>query len=82
MPRISDADRARNEEAIRSGMGRLLPGELPAGGKCGVKTLAAEAGVTSTSPYQQLCEEFERRLKTQRDEGEAPDPPGRSDRTA
>ncbi|MEU9001911.1 hypothetical protein [Streptomyces sp. NPDC048551] len=88
MPRISDADRARNEEAIRSAMGRLLRGELPAGGKCDLKTLAAEAGVTRTSfypktnrdgttrpgPYQHLGEEFERRLKAQRDAGEAPDP--------
>ncbi|MBX9366519.1 hypothetical protein [Streptomyces sp. WAC04114] len=88
MPRISHADRARNEEAIRAAIDRLLRGELPPGGKCDLKTLAAEAGVTRTSfypkdsrdgttrpgPYQHLGEEFERRLKAQRDAGEAPAP--------
>ncbi|MFF3400347.1 hypothetical protein ACFYW6_17675 [Streptomyces sp. NPDC002659] len=88
MPRISDADRARNEEAVRAAMDRLLRGELPPGGKCDLKTLAAEAGVTRTGfypkknldgttrpgPYQHLGEEFERRLRAQRDAGEAPDP--------
>ncbi|MET8563215.1 hypothetical protein ABZV75_22460 [Streptomyces flaveolus] len=88
MPRISDTERARNEEAIRAAMDRLLRGELPPGGKCDLKTLAAEAGVTRTGfypkknrdgttrpgPYQHLGEEFERRLKAQRDAGEAPDP--------
>ncbi|MFE9628610.1 hypothetical protein [Streptomyces sp. NPDC006527] len=88
MPRISEADRARNEEAIRAAMDRLLRGELPPGGKCDLKTLAAEAGVTRTGfypkknrdgttrpgPYQHLGEEFERRLKAQREAGEAPDP--------
>lgn len=88
MPRISEADRARNEEAIRAAMDRLLRGELPPGGRCDLRTLAAEAGVTRTGfyskknrdgttrpgPYQHLGEEFERRLKTQRDAGETPDP--------
>jgi hypothetical protein len=87
MPRISGADRARNEEAVRAAMGRLLRGELPASGKCD-KALAAEAGVPRTGfypkknrdgttrpgPYQHLGEEFERRVKAQRDAGEAPDP--------
>ncbi|MFF4078914.1 hypothetical protein ACFYZN_05870 [Streptomyces sp. NPDC001777] len=88
MPRISEADRTRNEEAIRAAMDRLLRGELPPGGKCDLKTLAAEAGVTRTGfypkknrdgttrpgPYQHLAEEFERRLTAQREAGEAPDP--------
>lgn len=69
-------------------MGRLLRGELPASGKCDLKALAAEAGVprsgfyakknrdgtTRPGPYQHLGEEFERRLKAQRNAGEAPDP--------
>lgn len=83
MPRISDQDRARNEEAIRAAIDRLLRGELPPGGKCDLKTLAAEAGVTRTGfypkgdrpgPYQHLAEEFERRLATLREAGEIPDP--------
>ncbi|MER6031546.1 hypothetical protein [Streptomyces sp. NPDC001851] len=88
MPRISGEDRARNEEAIRAAMDRLLRGELPPGGRCDLKTLAAEAGVTRTGfyakrnrdgttrrgPYQHLAEEFERRLKALQDAGAVPDP--------
>ncbi|MEU4796389.1 hypothetical protein [Streptomyces sp. NPDC023327] len=88
MSRISDADRARNEEAIRAAMDRLLRGELPPGGKCDLKTLAAEAGVPRTGfypkknrdgtarlgPYQHLAEEFERRLQALQEAGEIVDP--------
>ncbi|MFB8777954.1 hypothetical protein [Streptomyces broussonetiae] len=77
MARISDETRTRNEQAIRAAMDRMLRGELPPGGKCDLKTLAAEAGVTRTGfypkknrdgterpgPYQHLGEEFERRLR-------------------
>ncbi|MFD3658868.1 hypothetical protein [Streptomyces sp. NPDC058620] len=72
MGRISDTDRTRNEAAIRAAMDRLLRGELPPGGRCDLKTLAAEAGVTRTGfypkkdrngsvregPYQHLSDEF------------------------
>ncbi|MEV6803188.1 hypothetical protein [Streptomyces sp. NPDC051132] len=88
MARISEADRARNEETIRAAMDRLLRGELPPSGKCDLKTLAAEAGVTRTGfypkknrdgttrpgPYQHLAEEFERRLQALQDAGQIPDP--------
>ncbi|MFI9781401.1 hypothetical protein ACIHCV_43525 [Streptomyces sp. NPDC051956] len=88
MGRISDSDRARNEDAVRAAMDRLLRGELPPGGKCDLKTLALESGVTRTGfypkknrdgttrpgPYQHLAEEFERRLTALRDAGEIVDP--------
>ncbi|MDH2387670.1 hypothetical protein QCN29_02475 [Streptomyces sp. HNM0663] len=88
MARISDETRTRNEQAIRAAMDRMLRGELPPGGKCDLKTLAAEAGVTRTGfypkknrdgterpgPYQHLGEEFERRLRALQDAGEVPDP--------
>jgi DNA-binding GntR family transcriptional regulator len=88
MGRISDTERTRNEEAIRAAMDRLLRGELPPGGRCDLKTLAAEAGVTRTGfypkkdcngtvregPYQHLGDEFLRRLEARREAGEAPDP--------
>ncbi|MGC5245293.1 hypothetical protein ACPXCH_36700 [Streptomyces albogriseolus] len=88
MPRISTETRTRNEEAIRAAMDRLLRGELPPGGRCDIKTLAAEAGVPRTGfyakrnrdgsdrrgPYQHLAEEFERRLKAMQDAGAMPDP--------
>lgn len=88
MARISDETRTRNEQAIRAAMDRLLRGELPPGGKCDLKTLAAEAGVTRTGfypkknrdgttrpgPYQHLGEEFERRLSALQEAGEVTDP--------
>jgi hypothetical protein len=69
-------------------MDRILRGELPPGGKCDLKTRAAEAGVTRTGcypkknrpgierpgPYQHLAEDVERRLKALRDAGQVPDP--------
>ncbi|MFK8846227.1 hypothetical protein [Streptomyces sp. Ac-502] len=72
MGRLTAETRARNEEAIRAAMDRLLAGAIPPGGGCDLKTLAAEAGVTRTGfypkgdrpgPYQHLAEEFERRVK-------------------
>ncbi|OEJ37037.1 hypothetical protein AR457_33935 [Streptomyces agglomeratus] len=88
MGRISDSGRARNEEAIRVAMDRLLRGELPPGGKCDLKTLALESGVTRTGfyskknrdgttrpgPYQHLAEEFERRIAALQRAGEIVDP--------
>ncbi|MFF3994393.1 hypothetical protein ACFYX8_13920 [Streptomyces cyaneofuscatus] len=88
MGRISNSDRSRNEEAIRAAMDRLLRGDLPIGGRCDLKTLAAEAGVTRTGfypkkdrdgtiregPYQHLGEEFVRRLAALREAWEVVDP--------
>ncbi|MDI9888826.1 hypothetical protein QMZ92_31865 [Streptomyces sp. HNM0645] len=76
MVRISDETRRNNERAIRQVMEQLLAGGVPPGGKCDIKTLATQAGVTRTGfypkknrdgsprpgPYQHLAEEFERRL--------------------
>ncbi|MDT0347496.1 MULTISPECIES: hypothetical protein [Streptomyces] len=88
MARISAETRARNEEAVRAAMDRLLKGDFPPGGSCDLKTLAAEAGVTRTAfypkknrdgttrpgPYQHLAEEFERRLRALQEAGEVVDP--------
>ncbi len=79
MGRISAARRQANEQRIRTVMDRMLRGELPPGGKCDVKTLAAEAGVDSTAfygtrPYAPLRVEFERRLEALQQAGEGPDP--------
>jgi hypothetical protein len=88
MGRISKDTRARNEEAIRVAMDRLLRGDLPPGGKCDLRTLASEAGVPRTAfyakknrdgtarpgPYQHLAQEFERRMAALRDAGTLPDP--------
>ncbi|MET8183389.1 hypothetical protein [Streptomyces sp. NPDC005336] len=88
MPRISEDTKRRNQAAIRAAMDRLLAGDLPPGGKCDLKTLAAEAGVSRTAfypkkdrdgsvrpgPYQHLGEEFERRLRALQEAGEVVDP--------
>ncbi|MFE6156618.1 hypothetical protein [Streptomyces sp. NPDC057889] len=88
MARISDEVRCDNEAAIRQEMDRLLTGQVPAGSKCDIKTLAAQAGVARTGfypkrnrdgsprpgPYQHLAEEFERRLAELREQGVVPDP--------
>jgi uncharacterized protein (DUF3084 family) len=88
MARITDADRTRNETAVRAAMERLLRGDLPPGGKCDLKTLAALAGVARTGfyakknrdgsvrpgAYQHLAEEFERRRAELQDAGEIVDP--------
>ena len=83
MGRLTGQTRQRNEQAIRAAMDRLLRGEIPPGGRCDLKTLATEAGVTRTGfyakggrpgPYQHLAEEFERRLSALQATGELPDP--------
>jgi len=64
-------------------MDRLLRGEIPPGGRCDIKTLAAMAGVARTGfypkdgrpgPYQHLADEFHRRLAALRDTDGSPDP--------
>lgn len=60
MGRISDSYRARNENAIRAAMDRLMRGELPPGGKCDLKTLARESGVTRTGFYPKKNREAHR----------------------
>ncbi|MER5184048.1 hypothetical protein ABT009_37940 [Streptomyces sp. NPDC002896] len=88
MGQISSTERRRAEEAIRAAMDRLLRGELPSGGRCDLKTLAAEAGINRTGfypkkdpngtvragPYQHLADEFVRRLKALHEAGTLPDP--------
>lgn len=77
--RISAAQRTQNENRIRAAMDRLLRGEIPPGGGCDVKTLAAQAGVDRTAfygsrPYTHLRAEFEHRLQQLQHTGHAPDP--------
>ncbi|RSM72908.1 hypothetical protein DL991_32425 [Amycolatopsis sp. WAC 01375] len=77
--RITAAQRTANENRIRAAMDRLLRGEIPPGGHCDIKTLAAEADVDRTAfygnrPYAHLRAEFERRLRSLQKAGEQPDP--------
>lgn len=77
--RISAQQRQHNEQRIRAAMDRLLRGDIPAGGSCDIKTLAAQANVDRTAfygsrPYAHLREEFEARLQAIRAAGDIPDP--------
>ena len=77
--RLSRQQLADNEAKIRAAMARLLNGDIPAGGKCDIKTLAGAAGVDRTAfygsrPYAHLRTEFEQRLHELFDAGERPDP--------
>ncbi|GAA3588757.1 hypothetical protein GCM10022222_86430 [Amycolatopsis ultiminotia] len=77
--RITAAQRTANENRIRAAMDRLLRGEIPPGGRCDIKTLAAEASVDRTAfygtrPYADLRAEFERRLRSLQQAGDQPDP--------
>ncbi|WP_199739361.1 hypothetical protein [Streptomyces klenkii] len=88
MARISEETRDRNRQAIHDAMERLLSGDVPLDGSTDLKTLARMAGVPRTGfypkknrdgtprpgPYQQLAEEFDRRLKNLHQAGTIPDP--------
>jgi hypothetical protein len=76
--RLSADQRRQNETRIRAAIDRLLRGQIPANGKCDVKTLAREAGIDRTAfygdrPYAHLREEFEIRLAALATTGELPD---------
>ena len=77
--RLSADQRHQNETRIRAAIDRLLRGQIPANGKCDIKTLAREAGIDRTAfygdrPYTHLREEFETRLAALAATGELPDP--------
>lgn len=74
---ISEAQRQQTEARIRAAADRLLAGAIPVGGRCDIKTLAAEAGVSRAALYRtypHLKHEFEQRLSRLRAAGQRPDP--------
>lgn len=81
--RTTGQRRKEVEERIRAMMDRLLSGDIPPGGRCDLKTLAAQSGVSRTSfyskkgkpgPYQHLAEEFDYRRRLCQKAGNIPDP--------
>jgi hypothetical protein len=75
--RITEEQRRQTEQRIRAAVERILGGNLPAGGRCDLSTLAAEAGVsrnTLYTTYAHLKEEFENRRERLRDAGSVVDP--------
>jgi chromosome segregation ATPase len=75
--RTTPEQRQQTETRIRAAMDRLLRGDLPPGGKCDIKTLAAEAQITRNglyTTYAHLKDEFESRRDRLRDTGAITDP--------
>lgn len=75
--RISEQQRRQTEDRIRAAADRLLAGQLPPGGRCDVKTLASDAGVSRSAlytTYQHLKAEFEYRCDQLRNAGQISDP--------
>ena len=74
---ISDSQRAETEARIRTATDRLLSGAVPPGGRCDIKTLAAEANVSRAALYRtypHLKDQFVLRLSRVRAQGHLPDP--------
>ncbi|HUY52098.1 MAG TPA: hypothetical protein VMV92_41420 [Streptosporangiaceae bacterium] len=77
--RLTPGQRELNEQKIRAAAGQLLSGDIPAGGRCDVKTLARLAGVDRAAfygsrPYAALRQDFESRIEAMHAAGEHPDP--------
>src|SRR5579875_3491839 len=51
MGRLTSDARQQAEQNIRTAMDQLLRGDIPPGGRCDLKTLAAQAGVNRTGFY-------------------------------
>jgi hypothetical protein len=69
---LTDQQRQQTEARIRAAADQLLRGDLPSGGRCDIKTLAATAGVSRAALYRtypHLKDDFERRLAQARAAG-------------
>ena len=77
--RLTTEQRQASERRIRVAADQLVSGDIPAGGRCDVKTLARLAGVDRAAfygkrPYAALREDFERRVLALRATGQHADP--------
>jgi AcrR family transcriptional regulator len=74
---LSSQQRQQTEGRIRAAADRLLRGDLPPGGRCDIKTLAATAEVSRAALYRtypHLKDDFEQRLAQARAAGQVTDP--------
>ncbi len=77
--RLTTERRQASEQRIRAAADQLIGGDIPAGGRCDVKTLARLAGVDRAAfygkrPYAALREDFERRVLALQATGQHADP--------
>ena len=85
--RISNERRRDTEQRVRAAARAMLAGEIPAGGKCDITTLARQAGISRATLYRSyphLKAEFEDQLARRQASGCAPSwstcgAPGRHD---
>jgi hypothetical protein len=74
---LTSQQRQQTEARIRAAADQLLRGDLPPGGRCDIKTLAAAAGVSRAALYRtypHLKDDFEQRLAQARAAGQVPVP--------
>ena len=74
--RISNERRRDTEQRVRGAARAMLAGEIPAGGKCDITTLARQAGISRATLYRSyphLKAEFEAQLAQRQASGCAPD---------
>jgi AcrR family transcriptional regulator len=75
--RISNERRRDTEQRVRAAARAMLAGEIPAGGKADITTLARQAGISRATLYRSyphLKAEFEDQLAQRQASGCAPDP--------
>jgi AcrR family transcriptional regulator len=74
---LTSQQRQQTETRIRAAADQLLRGDLPPGGRCDIKTLAAVAGISRAALYRtypHLKDDFEQRLAQARAAGQVTDP--------
>lgn len=74
---LTSQQRQQTEARIRAAADQLLRGDLPPGGRCDIKTLAATAGISRAALYRtypHLKDDFEQRLARARAAGQVTDP--------
>ena len=74
---VPDDKRQQAEQRIRAAAAALLAGDIPAGGRCDISTLARQAGVSRATLYRSyphLKEQFEHDMAATLAAGSHPDP--------
>lgn len=74
---VPDDKRQQAEQRIRAAATALLAGDIPAGGRCDISTLARQAGISRATLYRSyphLKQQFERDMAAAAAAGGHPDP--------
>jgi hypothetical protein len=74
---VPDDKRQQAEQRVRAAAAALLAGDIPAGGRCDISTLARQAGVSRATLYRtypHLKEQFEHDMAAAAAGGGHPDP--------